>query len=114
MIIDQCQNEDDYPHQLKRRKTNKENSATINNIICQVMWHEITQPSGKLPDESKHVLIYDGYEDDVVKGYIESNSLGGHDWINIESEWILKDPQWWAELPFPDSGHAAPKTDPFS
>ena len=73
----------------------------IKTIYTSIIWHEITIPPGKMPDEEKHVLIYDGYEDDVCIGYTESNSLGGHDWININSEWIIKNPQWWAEMPFP-------------
>jgi hypothetical protein len=89
-------------------------TKAISNIVCQTIWTEITDLfSGKMPDDEKHVLVYDGYEDDVIIGYAETKDNGGHNWINLQSQGIIKDPQWWAELPFPDGGHTATTTDKF-
>ncbi len=69
-------------------------------IMTQVMWREIADQVGDIPDDELEVLVYDGYSDQVVIGFVESDG-DGHDWIDVSSQLPIKDPQWWADIPFP-------------
>lgn len=69
-------------------------------IMTQVLWHEITMPPNLMPDDEMEVLVYDGYSDLVVIGYVETDG-DDHAWIDATSQLPINDPQWWAEMPCP-------------
>lgn len=77
------------------------NIMTDKPITSNVTWRPIKARCDFRPDAEQEILIYDGYLDDVVKGYCEDNEDGGIDWIDMQTELQLKDPQFWAEIPFP-------------
>lgn len=82
-------------------------SEKITTIFTHIIWHEITNPPNVEPDDEEEVLVYDGYLDDVVKGYKAESDLG-KEWCDVSSGDILKDPQFWAEIPFPTVPDARP------
>jgi hypothetical protein len=71
----------------------------ITSIFVQVHWHEITE-AGQLPDEDHEVWVYDGYLDDVVKGYKTTDDIG-EAWFDVATGARLKNPGWWAEVAYP-------------
>jgi len=71
-----------------------------------ITWHEIG-PNGpaNIPDAGKEILIYDGFLDDVVKGYMSIMPDGETPaWIDLTTDDQLHDPQWWTDVPFPGEG----------
>lgn len=75
-------------------------SKNVYSVSTLVGWHEITEKPRQLPDMDIEILVYDGYIDDVVKAYL---SMDGDIpvWIDQVAGEPLKDPRWWAEVPFP-------------
>jgi len=74
-------------------------------IINSITWQEINGRSAAqvLPDAEQDVLIYDGYSDDTYKGYLDILPDGSSPaWISHATGEPLKDPQFWAPVPFPD------------
>lgn len=82
-------------------------SKEIKNIMTQIIWHEITIPAEKMPDDELEVLVYDGYSDLVVFGFVETDGTD-HAWIDVSSQLPIKDPQWWADVPCPIDARSFP------
>ena len=78
-------------------------------IIGKVVWHEITTPPGNIPDADTEVLVYDGYLDDVVKATLEYDSEDAGQWLDIVDGNPLLNPQYWADVPFPDDLFEKPR-----
>ncbi|MGV0961869.1 MAG: hypothetical protein ACOYB1_18745 [Limnohabitans sp.] len=74
-------------------------------IVTPVTWQEINGPGAAqgLPDADQDILIYDGCSDDTYKGYLDTLPDGSAPaWISHATGDPLKDPQFWAQVPFPD------------
>lgn len=78
------------------------------NYLSQVIWRPINARCDYTPDADKEILIYDGYIDDVVKGYLSypddyelGDDISTLEWIDIQTDEKLADPQFWTDIPFP-------------
>lgn len=71
-------------------------------ITSSLIWRPIQRRCDFRPDADMEYLVYDGYLDDVVKGYAEDNDDGSIDWFDVQTELPLKDPQFWTDVPFPE------------
>jgi len=78
-------------------------SQKMVSIYIQTIFHEIS-PCNPVPDAEKEVLIYDGYLDDVVKGSLDLDEHGNPVWLEQMTGDPLRDPQYWADVPFPGDG----------
>lgn len=74
---------------------------TSNTIISQVLWYEITNPVDRMPDDEVEVLVYDGYTDLVMIGFVETDEGDDYTWIDAATQLPIKNPQWWADMPCP-------------
>ena len=71
-----------------------------------IIWRP-TDTGNYRPDAEQEILVYDGYLDDVVKGYMDVKE----DYLNVDPVYVwidqttgdpLPDPQLWTEMPFPE------------
>lgn len=79
--------------------------SKIKTIYTSIVWHKITSPPNLEPDDDNEVLVYDGDLDDVVKGYKTGDDIGTS-WFEASTGVGLKNPKWWAEVPFPNNRDA--------
>lgn len=71
--------------------------------ISQIIWRPTDDRCTYRPDAEKTILIYDGYLDDVVMGYLDTDDSGDCPiWYGETTGEALPDPQMWADVPFPE------------
>jgi hypothetical protein len=76
-------------------------------LTQEITWRPIDSRCTYLPADEAPVLIYDGWLDDVVMGWIEYPEgwqLGGDKpllWIDGNTGYQLKDPRLWTDKPMP-------------
>lgn len=72
-------------------------------ITNAITWREINgNAASVLPDMETEVLIYDGYSDDSICGYLDVGQDGTTPiWLSAITGSPIPDPQFWADVPIP-------------
>lgn len=84
---------------MGRKKKSQEQK---NNMFSQLIWHQIDDEPGELPDDDIAVLVYDDYMGTTVICFTEHNDNGELAWIDERTQVPLKEPVFWTDIPFPD------------
>lgn len=71
-----------------------------------ITWHEIGASATEFPDDELEVLVYDGYLNDTVKASYGTDEHDCKVWLEQITGQPLRDPQYWADVPFPGSDDA--------